>query len=111
MSTPPTGQSVADFLGNGDDTQLVSLADQHVLIATAMARTYTRGNGFVDAVGTEPASVDDSIAAVITTAAARMVANPEQVDTQTGSSSIRGGFRGWNLAELFILNSFRGTAR
>lgn len=100
----PTGQTVADFLGAGDDTTLVSLASQHVAIVTAMARSYTRGNGFTEG---EP-SVD--IAAVITTATARMIANPEQVDTMVGSTSIRGGFRGWSLAELFVLNAWRGRA-
>lgn len=102
--TAPTGQTVADFLGNGDDVELVALASQHVLIVTAMARTYVRGNGFADG------DVSEDIAAVITTATARMVANPEQVDTQVGSTSIRGGFKGWSLAELFVLNSYRGRA-
>lgn len=100
----PTGQTVADFLGGGDDPSLVSLAGQHVAIVTAMARTYVRGNGF---------SVDgpsEDLAAVITTAAARMVSNPEQVDTQVGSTSIRGGFKGWSLAELFVLNAYRGRS-
>lgn len=100
----PTGQTVADFLGGGDDTELVALASQHVLIVTAMARTYVRGNGFTH---DDPS---EDIAAVITTATARMVANPEQIDTQVGGTSIRGGFKGWSLAELFVLNSYRGRA-
>ncbi|MGV9482496.1 hypothetical protein [Gordonia aichiensis] len=63
-----TGQTVAAFLGQGDDTTLVALAGQHVTIVTAMARAYTRDNGFT---GNEPA---DDIAAVITTATARLLA-------------------------------------
>lgn len=100
----PTGQTVADFLGGGDDATLVALANQHVVIITAMARAYVRGNGFtVDG----PA---EDIAAVITTATARLLANPEQIDTQHGSSSVRGGFKGWSLAETFVLNAYRGRA-
>ncbi len=100
----PTGQTVADFLGAGDDPALVALAGQHVVIVTALARTYCRGNGFTGAV---PA---DDIAAVITTATARLVANPEQLDTQVGSTAVRGGFKGWSLAETFVLNAYRGRA-
>ncbi|TMS50972.1 hypothetical protein [Mycobacterium sp. DBP42] len=99
-----TGQQVADFLGQGDDTTVVALAGQHVTIITAMARAYTRDQGFT---GTEPA---DDLAAVITTATARLVANPEQLSTDVGNVSIRGGFNGWTLAELFVLNRYRRRA-
>lgn len=102
----PTGQTVADFLGAGDDAALVALAGQHVLIVTALARSYVRGNGF-DPVTAVPA---DDIAAVITVATARLVANPEQLDTQLGSTAVRGGFKGWSLAETFVLNAYRGRA-
>ena len=53
-----TGQDVADFLGQGDDTELVALAGQSVKVITAMARAYTRDNGFIP----DPA---DDIAAVL----------------------------------------------
>lgn len=99
-----TGQQVADFLGQGGDTTLVALAGQHATIITALARSYTRDQGFA---GAEPA---DDIAAVITTATARLVANPEQIPTDIGSVSIRGGFTGWTLAELFVLNRYRKRA-
>lgn len=99
-----TGQQVADFLGQGGDTTLVALAGQHATIITALARSYTRDQGFA---GSEPA---DDIAAVITTATARLVANPEQIPTDIGSVSIRGGFTGWTLAELFVLNRYRKRA-
>ncbi|TXI61975.1 hypothetical protein [Mycolicibacterium mageritense] len=99
-----TGQQVADFLGQGTDTTLVALAGQHATIITAMARSYTRDQGFT---GSEPA---DDIAAVITTATARLVANPEQIPTDIGSVSLRGGFTGWTLAELFVLNRYRKRA-
>lgn len=100
-----TGQTVADFLGRGDDPTLVALAGQHVVIVTALARSYTRDQGFTN---DEPA---EDIAAVITTAAARLLANPEQIAVDVGAVSIRGGFQGWSLAELFVLNRYRKRAQ
>lgn len=101
----PTGADVAAFLGQGDDTTLVALAGQHVTIITAMARAYTRGEGFTE---TGPS---DDLAAVITTATARLVTNPEQLEQQSiGSYSAKGGFAGWTLAELFVLNRYRKKA-
>ncbi|PND58129.1 hypothetical protein CRM90_09080 [Mycobacterium sp. ENV421] len=100
-----TGQDVADFLGAGDDSTLVTLAGEHVAIMTALARSYTRGRGFA---GTDPA---DDIAAVITTATARLVANPEQLSSDIGAVSLRGGWQGWNLAEQIVLNRYRVRAQ
>lgn len=100
-----TGQQVADFLGGGDDTGLVALAGNHAAIVTALARGYTRGEGFTDG---DP---NDEIAAVIVTATARLVANPQQLTTDIGGTSVRGGFIGFNLAELFVLNRYRKRAR
>ena len=102
------GHRVAEFLGRGDDSTLVALAGQHVQIVTAMAMAYTRGRGFEDGV---PA---DDVAAVIVTATARLVANPEQVpkDQTAGSFSLRtyAGFKGWSLAETFVLDRYRKKA-
>ncbi|MCH9729538.1 MAG: hypothetical protein K0U84_07660 [Actinomycetia bacterium] len=100
-----TGQHVADFLGQGDDTSLVALASEHAAIVTALARSYTRGRGFAEA---EPA---EDIAAVIVTATARLVANPEQLASDFGSVSMRGGWQGWNLAEQIVLNRYRVRAQ
>lgn len=97
----PTAQDVADFLGQGDNPELVAMAGEHVLIITAFAQAYTRGNGFPSGFPVEP------IAAVITTATARLLANPEQIDTRAGDVSVKGGFVGWSLAELFVLNTYR----
>ncbi|WP_158726388.1 hypothetical protein [Tomitella fengzijianii] len=96
-----TGTEVAAFLGRGDDTQLVALAQESVTVVTAMVRAYTRGGGFT---GSE---ANDELGAVITTASARLVANPEQLSVDVGAVSIRGGFQGFNLAELFVLNRYR----
>lgn len=99
-----TGQDVADFLGQGDDEQFVALAGQSVTIITAMARSYTRGNGFDDF------GANDEIAAVITAATARLVANPEQLRVTIGGVQTD-GFQGWTLAELFVLNRYRARIR
>ena len=102
-----TGQDVADFLGRGDETALVQLAGQHVQIVTALARSYTRGRGF-----DEFGAVDD-VAAVITTATARLVDNPAQaVREKVGAvEETHTPFLGWTLAETFVLNRYRVRAR
>ncbi len=98
------GQDVADFLGQGSDTALVALAEEVVPVITAMVAAYTRGRGF------DLGVPSDDLAAVITTASARMVANPEQLPTRVGSVEIRAGFQGFSLAETFVLNRYRKRA-
>ncbi len=108
MSTP-TAADVAAFLGDPARPETVALAEQHLPIVTAMARSYTRGRGFDD---DGPA---EDLAAVIITATARLMKNPEQIafDETVGqfARAIRGGFVGWNLAETFVLNRYRQRAR
>lgn len=101
----PIGQDVADFLGQSDDAALVALAAEHVRIVAAMVRSYTRGNGFDPATG-DPA---DDVAAVITTATARLVNNPEQLGReQLGDYAVTPSpFAGWTLTETFVLNRYR----
>jgi hypothetical protein len=100
-----TGSDVAAFLGRADDTTLSALAGESVTIITAMVRAYTRGKGFEDG---DP---NPELSAVITTASARLCANPEQLPTDVGSVSIRGGFNGFTLAETFVLNRYRVRAQ
>lgn len=100
----PTGEDVAEFLAQGDNLGVVALAQEHTTIVRAMARAYTRGNGF------QGEDVADDIAAVITTATARLVANPEQLHYAVGSARISGAFKGWTLAETFVLNRYRKRA-
>jgi hypothetical protein len=102
----PTGVDVAAFLGASSDTALVTRATATVLVVARLAKRHTRGNGFQSST-----SVAAEIAAVITTATARLVANPEQIDSQVGTVSVRGGFRGWSLVERLVLDDFRGTAQ
>jgi hypothetical protein len=101
----PTGQDVADFLGAGSDTALVARCNETLLVIKPLARRHTRGNGW------ESSTVAAEIAAVIVAATARLAANPEQIDTQVGTVSVRGGFRGWSLVERMVLDDFRGTAQ
>lgn len=105
----PTAVDVAAFLGEPAKPDTVALAAQQLPIVSAMAQAYTRGRGFAD---DGPA---EDLAAVIITATARMMANPDQIasDDTAGpfSRSIRGGFTGWNLAETFVLNRYRRRAQ
>lgn len=75
---------------------------------TVMVKAYTRGNGFDDG---EP---NDELAAVITTAAARLASNGSQqaIDRTAGqfSMSVRTRFDGWTTAELAVLNRYRRRA-
>jgi len=99
-----TGQRVADFLGGGADANLVTLAGSHAEVVTQMCRAYTRDVGFHDGVP------NADIASVIVTAAARLVANPEQLPTDVGGVSIRGAFNGFTLTERLVLNRYRKQA-
>ena len=100
-----TGQDVADFLGQGTDAPLVALAEEHVTIVTAMVRAYTRGGGF-----NEEGEPNDEIAAVITTATARLVSNPGQLRYGVADVQMNDAFRGFSLAETFVLNRYRKKA-
>jgi hypothetical protein len=100
------GQDVADFLGQGDDDTVVALAGQHLQIITAMAQAYTRGNGF-----SEQGEPNDDLAAVLVTATARLMANPDQTNYRAGSVSYQSHFQGWTLAETFVLNRYRRKAQ
>ncbi len=99
------GIDVADFLGLSDDTTLVAQAGEAATVITALAKSYTRGNGF-----DETGDPLEDVAAVITTAAARLVANPEQIDSAVGGVRTGKGFAGWSLAETFVLNRYRKRA-
>jgi len=77
--------------------------------SSQLASAYTRGVGFTSA-GVPNAD----IAAVILTAAARLIANPSQLltDETVGpeSASFRTAWTGWTVPELFALNRYRKRA-
>jgi hypothetical protein len=97
---------LAAFLDKPGDAALIALAEKHLPIVGAMVKAHTRGNGF-DVTGYPNAE----LAAVITTATARLLANPEQLSYDIGGVSMRGGFNGFNLAELAVLNRYRVRAQ
>lgn len=111
VSALPTGQDVALFLGRGDDPAIVALAGHHVGHMTAIVRAYTRSRGFDDAAA--PPTVARDLAAVIVTATARLVSNPAGYREQSVAGVASVGFnefRGFNLAELAVLNGWRRRA-
>ncbi|WP_422745188.1 hypothetical protein ACN27E_23615 [Mycobacterium sp. WMMD1722] len=77
-------------------------------LVTTMAKAYTRGRGFD---GGEP---NDELAAVITTAAARLVTNGGQLAVRHKVDDVekeyRSAFTGWTLAEQIVLNRYRVRA-
>jgi hypothetical protein len=99
-------EQVLLFLGRPNDTTLEVSVEQAIPVVTTMVKAYTRGNGF-DQYG----DLSEELDAVIVTAAARLVTNPGQlaVDQAAGpfTQSLRGGFTGWTLAELAVLNRYR----
>lgn len=100
----PTPQDVADFLGQGDDPSAVALAGEALPVITAMARAYTRGRGFTNGEPTE------DLGAVLISATARLMANPEQTRQTAGPFQVDAGFTGWTLPEQFVLNRYRRRA-
>jgi len=99
---------VVTLTTEGDDTQ--AIADIAVPLITTLAKAYTRSNGFT---GNEP---NDDIAAVITTASARFVANPKQAsEAKTVGPFVLDrrsrGFEGWTIAEQLVLNRYRVRAQ
>lgn len=78
-------------------------------ITTVFVRAYVRGNGF-DTVTGEP---NDDLAAVITTAAARLSANPtlnRQISATAGpftQAASPGVLDGFTLPELAVLHLYR----
>ena len=91
---------------------MVALTDGDVAavvpLVTTLARAYTRGQGFI---GNVP---NDEIAAVITTASARLAANGSQLRQSTTAGvyqqDLHSAFEGWTLAELSVLNRYRRRA-
>jgi hypothetical protein len=96
--------AVSAFLGQTGNTVLETQIASHVDVIAALAKSYTRGNGFTDG---EP---DETITKVIVSATARLVANPEQTETQVGTVVLRSYFTGFSVIERLVLNEYRGVA-
>lgn len=84
------------------------LATAVIPIVTTMAKSYTRGHGFD---GNEP---NTDLAAVITTAAARLASNTQQLryahTAGPFTMDVRSAFDGWTVAEATVLNRYRKRA-
>lgn len=97
--------SVTAFLGQSAlDTRFQAQATEVIATIAHMVHEYTRGRGFVEGVPS------DGIKRVIVSASARLLANPEQIQFQTGIVVLRGAFDGWTSLEKTILNSYRKVA-
>lgn len=103
----PRAARVAAFLGEGDDSTVIALAEQALPLVEASVRAYTRGRGFT--AGTP----NDDLEAVIIAAAARLAVNPalHRSETVGDYTANYGGFIGFTLPELSILNRYRERAR
>lgn len=103
---PLYGSDVLRLIGREDDRELEEQTDELLTVVTAMARAYTRGGGF-----NEFGDPNQEVAAVIKAGTLRLLANPEQLRYQAGSVQINDSFRGWTLAESYVLNRYRRRAR
>lgn len=103
MPAPTTGD-LSDFLGtevNADQAAAV------LSVITSMASAYVRGQGITAG---EP---NDDIRAVILSAAARLVSNAAQVESESmGPFAVTyRGFDGWTIAEKYTLDRYRVKAQ
>lgn len=92
----------------GQDTsnpEALAQAQQAITTVTAMIGAYCRGQHLKS-----DGSSRDGIDEVVLTAASRLLANPEQLAYDSGSVSMRGGFTGFTLVELAVLNRYRKRA-
>lgn len=101
----PTYLELAALLGRTVESEQGSAVLQ---VITAMAKAYTRDQGFTNG---EP---NEDIRAVILTAAARLLSNPSglMIDEMEGPAMVayRSAFTGWTVAEYYVLNRYRVRA-
>lgn len=99
-----TSDDLAEFLGVKVD---YDQAESILRVVAAMASSYTRGEGFT---GGQP---EPDLRAVILTASARLLRDRGVNSESMGpfQVSYRGGFEGWTVAELAVLNRYRERSR
>jgi hypothetical protein len=107
--TPPTiGDRIAAFLGRSDDARIVALGNEHAPVIEQFVNAYVRGNGVTVDPETLALTFPADLQAVIVTSTARLVVNPAQLERETYDGySATGGFHGFNLPELAVLNRYR----
>lgn len=101
-----TGSDLLGFLGQPTtDTVQLAQANRAVTIVGAAIDAYCRSRQRKSD-GTPKPGIDEATL----TAAARLLANPEQIPYDMGSVSMRGGLVSFSLIELAILNRYRKQA-
>jgi hypothetical protein len=109
--TAPQPSDLTNLLYGATSGQTVDSGQgaEALSIVSQLANAHTRGVGFTNGVP------NADIAAVIKTAAARLIANPSQLltDETVGqeSASFRSAWTGWTVPELFALNRYRVRAQ
>ncbi|BCP10433.1 hypothetical protein MINTM020_25310 [Mycobacterium paraintracellulare] len=102
----PTAADLQTLLGSTVSQEQATVV---LTIITAMASSYTRGQGFTAGVP------NDEIRAVILTASARLISNTSGLTFSEieGPSQIEynSAFSGWTVGELVVLNRFRRRAQ
>ncbi|EPD32591.1 hypothetical protein HMPREF9306_01290 [Propionimicrobium lymphophilum ACS-093-V-SCH5] len=97
---------VASYLGQGDNTTILSLAEEHIRVATTLVKAYTRGAGF-----SEDGNPCPDLADVIISITARRLPNPQGLRQESlASEQVTYGPQGFTLAELAVLNLYRKRA-
>ena len=105
---PVAGADVAKFMGRSADSAFAAQAHEHVQIVAQIVNAYVRGPGAtwgdVDGVILLP----DDLRAVVITATARLVGNPQQLESESADGyAARGSFKSFSLAEQSILHRYR----
>ena len=104
----PTADDLAALLGDEFDVP-TDQAEAVLGIVTAMAKSYTRDQGFTDDVP------NSDLRAIILVSAARLLVHPRQISMSETlgpqTASFGQGFTGWTIGELFVLNRYRDRAQ
>ena len=87
------------------DTDAATVVRESVALMAMMVEAYTRGNGFKTVNGAR--IIAEPLQAVIVTGAARYAANPSGLSYRAGSEQVMDSFKGWTLAEQYVLNNYR----
>lgn len=97
-------QQVAKFLGEGDNPDVLALAEEHLRVVTTFVKAYTRGNGFDEA-----GDPGDDLRDVIIAVTARYMVNPQQhLREQIGTQSVTyARLDGFTLPEQAVLHRYR----
>ena len=105
MTVPaPTSDDLTALIGKSVNEEQ---ADAVIAVVTAMASSYTRGQGFTNA---QPQT---DLRAVILSASVRLLRDRGVESEAMGpfQVSYRSGFEGWSVAELVVLNRYRERAQ